>query len=42
MIGEPIYPDVPVTGRVPRGAVAELTAQLHDEVQKYYDEARST
>lgn len=42
VIGEPIYPDVPVSGRVPRGAVAALTQQLHDEVQKYYDEARST
>ena len=42
VIGEPIYPDVPVTGRVPRGAVAALTEQLRDEVQRYYDEARSS
>ncbi len=41
IIGEPIYPDVPVTGRVPRGAVAEVTEQLRDAVQHYYDEARS-
>ena len=42
VIGEPIYPDVPLTGRVPRGAVAELTEQLRDEVQRYYDIARSS
>ena len=42
VIGEPIYPDVPVAGRVPRGAVAELTEQLRVQVQHYYDEARSS
>lgn len=36
-IGEPIYPDVPLTGRVPRGAVAEFTAQIRDAVQRQYD-----
>ena len=41
IIGEPIYPDVPVTGRVPRGAVAELSEQLRDAEQHYYDESRS-
>jgi 1-acyl-sn-glycerol-3-phosphate acyltransferase len=40
VIGEPIYPDVPVHGRVPRGSVAALTEQLRDEVQRTYD--RST
>ncbi len=37
VIGEPIYPDVPVTGRVPRGAVAAVTEQLREQVQRYYD-----
>ncbi|HLU42705.1 MAG TPA: lysophospholipid acyltransferase family protein [Microthrixaceae bacterium] len=40
LIGEPIYPDVPLTGRVPRGRVAELSEQLRNEVQKLYDEVR--
>lgn len=40
VIGEPIYPDVPVTGRVPRGAVAEVTEELRGQVQRYYDVAR--
>ena len=40
VIGEPIYPDVPATGRVPRGAVAELTEQLRTEVQRCYDQSR--
>lgn len=39
IIGEPIYPDVPLTGRVPRGKVAEMTEQLRVEVQRLYDEA---
>ena len=42
IIGEPIYPDVPVTGRVPRGAAAELSEQLRDAVQHYYDESRTS
>lgn len=40
VIGEPIYPDVPATGRVPRGAVGELTAELRDAVQRNYDLSR--
>lgn len=40
VIGEPIYPDVPATGRVPRGAVAEFTERLRGEIQAVYDEAR--
>lgn len=39
VIGEPIYPDVPLTGRVPRGAVAAVTEQLRVEVQRCYDRA---
>jgi 1-acyl-sn-glycerol-3-phosphate acyltransferase len=41
VIGEPIFPDVPVEGRVPRGAVAELTEQLRLALQQRYDEARN-
>lgn len=40
VIGEPIYPDVPPTGRVPRGAVQELRERLRVEIQRAYDEAR--
>jgi 1-acyl-sn-glycerol-3-phosphate acyltransferase len=40
IIGEPIYPDVPLTGRVPRGAVAAVTEQLRDEVQRCYDRSK--
>lgn len=40
VIGEPIYPDVPIEGRVPRSAIAALTAELRGEVQAVYDEAR--
>ncbi|MBK6670087.1 MAG: lysophospholipid acyltransferase family protein [Microthrixaceae bacterium] len=39
VVGEPIYPDVPAEGRVPRSAVRELTARVRDEVQRLYDEA---
>lgn len=41
IIGEPIYPDVPLTGRVPRAAISELSDQLRDEVQRLYDASRS-
>ncbi len=40
VIGEPIYPDVPLTGRVPRRVVTENTALLRDAVQDAYDESR--
>ncbi len=40
VIGEPIYPDVPLEGRVPRAAVAGLTEQLRLAVHQRYDEAR--
>jgi len=40
VIGEPIYPDVPLTGRVPRRVVTENTELLRAEVQRLYDEVR--
>ena len=40
VIGEPLMPDVPLAGRVPRGAVAEFRERLRDEIQDAYDEAR--
>lgn len=36
LIGEPIYPNVPLEGRVPRGAVAETTDELYAALQKLY------
>lgn len=39
VIGEPLYPDVPMNGRVPRGAVAALTAELRTDIQRLYDVA---
>ena len=41
VIGEPIYPDVPLSGRVPRRVVSEHTQRLRDEVQRLYDQARA-
>ncbi len=40
VIGEPIYPDVPLTGRVPRRVVNETTEQLREAMQDLYDEVR--
>lgn len=40
VIGEPIYPDVPLTGRVPRRVVVDTTEQLRKAVQELYDEVR--
>jgi 1-acyl-sn-glycerol-3-phosphate acyltransferase len=40
VIGEPIYPDVPLTGRVPRRVVTENTELLRAEVQRLYDAVR--
>ncbi len=40
VFGEPIYPDVPASGRVPRHSVSELTERLRTEVQRCYDEVR--
>jgi len=40
VIGEPIYPDVELTGRVPRRVVTETTEELHRELQRLFDEVR--
>ena len=40
VIGEPIYPDVPLTGRVPRRVVNETTERLREAIQELYDEVR--
>lgn len=40
VIGEPIYPDVPLHGRVPRSVVRALTEDLRGAVQDVYDTAR--
>lgn len=40
LIGEPIYPDVPLEGRVPRKVVEETTEQLRTELQELYDRVR--
>jgi 1-acyl-sn-glycerol-3-phosphate acyltransferase len=41
VIGEPIYPDVPTEGRVPRALVTATTERLHSALQPLYDQARS-
>ncbi|MHB8506015.1 MAG: lysophospholipid acyltransferase family protein, partial [Acidimicrobiales bacterium] len=39
-VGQPIHPPArSESGRVPRKAVAELTEQLHEELQRLFDEA---
>lgn len=40
-IGEPLLPDVALTGRVSHKSVVELTDRLREAVQHYYDVARS-
>jgi len=40
VIGEPIYPDVALEGRVPRSAVQALTGELVADLQRLYDEAQ--
>jgi 1-acyl-sn-glycerol-3-phosphate acyltransferase len=40
-IGEPIYPDVALEGRVPRAVVTATTERLHTALQLLYDDARS-
>ena len=42
VIGEPIYPDVELEGRVPRAAIDAFAAELRDELQRVYDMACST
>ena len=41
LIGEPIHPDVPLTGRVPRRVITEFSEQIRKEVQTLYDEVRA-
>ena len=42
VIGEPLDPPAPSEGgRTPRRAVKELTDQLHAEIQKLFDDART-
>jgi 1-acyl-sn-glycerol-3-phosphate acyltransferase len=40
LIGEPIYPEVPLTGRVPRRVVTEFSQQIREGIQAAYDEVR--
>jgi 1-acyl-sn-glycerol-3-phosphate acyltransferase len=40
VIGEPIYPDAPPSGRVPRQVVRETTERLRAELQALYDGVR--
>ena len=40
VIGEPIYPDVDLVGRVPRSDVTELTQRMRVELQRLYDESK--
>ncbi len=40
LIGEPLYPDVPTQGRVPRESIAEISDQLRESLQDLYDRAR--
>ena len=41
VIGEPIYPDVPLDGRVPRDVVRATTDRLHETLQVLYDDSRT-
>ena len=41
VIGEPVYPDVPLVGRVPRRIVTENTELLRQAVQQAYDDAQA-
>jgi 1-acyl-sn-glycerol-3-phosphate acyltransferase len=40
VVGEPIYPDVPLEGRVPRADVNATTERVRVAVQDLYDESR--
>jgi 1-acyl-sn-glycerol-3-phosphate acyltransferase len=41
VIGDPIRAEVSENGRASRRAVAEVTKQLHAELQRLFDEARA-
>ncbi|MCU1390850.1 MAG: putative acyltransferase [Ilumatobacteraceae bacterium] len=41
IVGKPIHPIIPETGRVPRSEVKRLTAELHDELQRLFDRAQA-
>lgn len=41
VVGEPIYPDVALSGRVPRGTVSALTLTLGAAVQELFDRAKA-
>ena len=40
VIGEPIYPDVPLEGRVPRATVDATTERIRVAVQALYEDAQ--
>lgn len=40
LVGEPIYPDVPLEGRVPRRKVTAVSQELRERIQELYDEAQ--
>lgn len=40
IIGEPLYADVPETGRPPRAAIQQLTSETKAAIQQLYDEAQ--
>lgn len=40
IIGEPLLPDVPETGRPPRAAITQLTGETQSAIQRLYDEAQ--
>jgi 1-acyl-sn-glycerol-3-phosphate acyltransferase len=42
VIGEPIYPDVPLEGRVPRATVDATTERIRVAVQALYEDAQPT
>ena len=39
-LAEPIYPDVPLEGRVPRSSVQATSRQLREAVQRIFDQAQ--
>ena len=41
VIGEPIWPDIAMTGRVDRNQVKSATARLQESLQDQYDAAQA-